>query len=267
MMIPGRLAESRIATTFLHVVLPTASLVILGSIFWIGFSGGSETTGESSRDTGGATDVTYSAILEDGSELTFRADSAVMMKGDIHAYIVRGTLVRPDGHIRTLKASAAETTWSLDNAEFTNGALMETAADGTEVEFSLQAGSVDYSGLTGHTVMASLRNTGHDSIQSLVAKNLEFELETGFGELTGGATLTWQGSKGDDWLTVNSEGFRVKTRESVVESIGAADFVFIGGNGRAGLLQIIAPNEDAGGSVRLADGVEFTYLAPRKSSD
>ena len=266
-MIPARLAESRIAATFLHVVLPTASLVILGSIFWIGFSGGGETTGESSRNTGGATDVTYSAILEDGSELTFRVDSAVMLKDDIHAFIVRGTLVRPDGHIRTLKASAAETTWNLDAADFTNGALLETAADGTEVAFSLQSGSVDISRLTGRTVTASLKNPGRDSIQSLVAKNLEFELESGLGELTGGATLTWQGSKGDQWLTVNSDGFRVKSRESVIESIGAADFVFIGGNGRAGLLQIIAPNEDTGGSVRLADGVEFTYLAPRKSSD
>lgn len=267
MMIPARLAESRLAATFLHVVLPTASLVILGSIFWIGFSGGSETTGESSRDTGGATDITYSAILEDGSELTFRADTAVLLKDDIHAFVVRGTLIRPDGHIRTLKASAAETGWNLDNADFTNGALMETAADGTVVEFSMQAGSVNFSRLTGQTVTASLRNAGHDSIQSLVAKNLDFELETGFGELTGGATLTWQGNKGDDWLSVNSEGFRVKSRETEVESIGAAEFVFVGGSGRAGLVQITAPNEDSGGTVRLAGGVEFTFSGPLRSTD
>ena len=266
-MIPARLAESRVAATLLHVVLPTASLVILGSIFWIGFSGGSETPGESSRDTGGATEVTFSAILEDGSELTVRADSAVMLKDNIHVYIIRGMVTQPDGHIRTLKASAAETTWSLDSAEFTNGALMETAPDGTEVEFSLQAGSVDLSRLTGHTVTAFLKNADHGSVQSLVAKNLDFELETGFGELTGGATFTWQGDKGDDWLTVNSEGFRVKARETAVESIGAADFVFIGGNGRAGQLQITAPNENGGGTVRLADGVEFTYSAPQWSSD
>ncbi len=266
-MIPARIAENRIAATFLHVVLPTASLVILGSIFWIGFSGGGETTDGSSRGTGGATDVTYSAILEHGSELTVRADSAVMLKDNIHVFIIRGMLIQPDGHIRTLKASAAETTWNLDNADFTNGALMETAADGTEIEFSLQAGSVDFSRLTGHTVTAFLKNAFHDSIQSLVAKNLVFELETGFGELSGGATFTWQSNKGDNWLTVNSEGFRVKTRESEVESIGAAGFVFIGGNGRAGLLRITAPNEDTRGTVRLADGVEFTYLASRRPSD
>ena len=267
-MISVRLAENRIAATFLHFVLPTVSLVIIGSIFWIGFSGGGDTTRESTRDTGGAADVTYSAILEDGSDLTIRADSAVMLTDEIHVSEIRGMLVQPDGHTRILHADSAVTAWSLDNAQFEHGTLTETADDGSEVEFSLRAGAADFTWLRGHGVTAISRKKGDDSVQSVVAEHLEFELETGFGELTGNAVFTWRGGKSDDWFEVRSEGFRVIARESAVESMGTAEFAFYGGNGRAGQLLIKAPAKgDAGapgGTVSLVDGVEFTFFtAPR----
>ena len=267
----ARLAENRIAVAIFQFVLPTASLVMLGAIFWIGFSGGGETTRESSRDTGGAENVTYSAILADGSDLEIRADSAVMLKDDIHASKIRGTLVKPDGHIRTLTASSAATPWSLDSAEFQDGTLLETADDGTEVEFSLQSGSADFARLEGHPVNAHLRIKGDDSIQSLVAGHLNFELATGFGELTGGATFRWNGGKSDDWFEVHSEGFRVWARQAAVESTGTADFTFYGGNGQAGQMRITASDEGdigaPGGTVSLVNGVEITFLAPFGTSE
>ena len=271
MKVPVRLAENRIAAAFLHVVFPTASIVLLGSIFWIGFSGGSETVLGSLHDTGGAADVTFSAVLKDGSDLKVHADKAVMLKDEIHVSEIRGLLVQPDGHIRTLKANSAETTWSLDSADFKSGTLLETAEDGTEVEFNLHSGSADFIRLNGRKVTALLRKQGDDSIQSLVADYLDFDLETGFGELTGGAKFTWHGGASDDWFRVSSEGFLVKTRESAVESIGAADFEFYGGRGKAGQLQIAASAEGGSdvpsGTVSLVDGVEFTYFSPLGASE
>ena len=118
---------------------------------------------------------------------------------------------------------------------------------------------------------AFLRKESDDSTQSLVAEHLDFELETGLGELTGGAKFTWQGGNSDDWFNVRSDGFRVMARESAVESIGAAEFAFYGGSGRAGQMQITVPAEGdigaPGGTVSLLDGVEFTYLAPLRLSE
>ena len=266
MRLPFRLGPSRFTSTLLHVVFPTASLLVIASMFWIGFSGQREPLVQTASEAGGATNLTYSAQLDGGGNLKVRADSAVFLPTQIKASGVNGTIVYPDGHVRRFNSETANAGWDLSYAGFEGGIFTESPRTGSELTLWFATGSAGSNGLIGRQISATLE-TGEGTLQELVADQLFVKADGTSANVSGGATITWSGSSADDWFTVRSEGFEILIEPLQLESAGEAEFEFFGGTGKAGQLLVTSRESDAGETLELRDGVEFSYLDPVKRTN
>ena len=94
----------------------------------------------------------------------------------------------------------------------------------------------------------------------VIAKSAEAESSMEYIDLKGGAVL-----RADTEFRIRSEGFRLSTSDSSLESLGEVDFEFEGGSGRAGRMKIVRrPSGEGDGnswsSIEFTDGVEVTFL-------
>ena len=94
----------------------------------------------------------------------------------------------------------------------------------------------------------------------VIAKSAEAESDLEYIDLKGGAVL-----RADTEFRIRSEGFRLSTSDSSLESLGEVDFEFEGGNGRAGRMKIVRrPTGEGDGnswsSIEFTDGVEVIFL-------
>ena len=94
----------------------------------------------------------------------------------------------------------------------------------------------------------------------VIAKSAEAESSMEYIDLKGGAVL-----RADTKFRIRSEGFRLSTNDSSLESLGDVAFDFEGGSGRAGRMKIVrTPSGHGDGnswsSIEFTDGVEVTFF-------
>ena len=100
-----------------------------------------------------------------------------------------------------------------------------------------------------------------DGSQNLViAKSAEAENSLEYIDLKGGAVL-----RANTEFRIRSDGFRLSTSDSSLESLGEVIFEFQGGSGSAGRMKIVRkPSEHGDGNswsfIEFTDGVEVTFL-------
>ena len=108
-------------------------------------------------------------------------------------------------------------------------------------------------------VSAHMQNP--DGSQNLViAKSAEAENSLEYIDLKGGAVL-----RANTEFRIRSDGFRLSTSDSSLESLGEVIFEFQGGSGSAGRMKIVRkPSEHGDGNswsfIEFTDGVEVTFL-------
>lgn len=251
-------APSRFMSTLLHVVLPSASLLVILTMFWIGFSSQREPVLETSSEAVGATNLTYSAQLADGAILRARAESAVFLPTQIKASGARGSIVYPNGFVRNFTTEKANAGWDLSYAGFENGVFSETHDNGSILTVWLETGSAGSNGLIGRQVKARYDVTAQSSRGNLVANQLFIKSDLSSANVSGDANVTWSDPAAADWISVHSDKFEIHIEESLIESVDEARFELLGGMGKAGKLKII----ETGEKIEFLDGVEFTYQEP-----
>ncbi len=266
MRLPVRLTANRFTSTFLHVVLPTSSLLVIASMFWIGFSGQREPLVQTDSEAGGATNLMYTAQLKDGANLTVRADTAAFLPNQVNATGVKGSIVYPDGYVRTFTSEKANAGWDMSYAGLEGGVFSETPGESSELTVRFETASAGSNGLIGRRVSATFA-TDEGPMLNLIADQLFVRADGASASASGGAVLTSSGSRAADRFTVRSEGFELLLEQPRLESAGEAEFEFHGGTGKAGLLRVTGRGIGAVETVEFLDGVEFTFADPAVDSD
>ncbi len=261
MRVPATIRKNRAISNFLHVVFPTAAFLLIGSMFWIGFSSGTEPLGESAANTGGAENLTYSAELPDGSSLDMYAQSAVLLSRRVNANNVRGSVTYPDGHIRTVFLERVSSDWNLQRAFYWNALLSENADDGSEIQITLETGTATENGIMGSGMAATIQRADN-STQTYSAARADIPLTEGVAKFTDGATFTWTDGPNNDWLKAETLEFHVEPRQSWAKSLGEVRFEFYGGHGRAGQLNILGQTGqdlNDSGQIHFTEGVQLSF--------
>ena len=240
--------------------LPSIAIVVLGMIAWNWLLEEPRPMQVVGTDYFGVKDLSYSAILSDGSHLVVNGLSASGGES-IAADGIKASLVHPGGYRQDLEID--EITFDSSDAQsvFVNPWFHQVMPDNSHVVVNAMDGTSGPDRMSARDKVA-LISWPDKSYHLVVASSIHGSDEWLVFDLRGNAELVWATPDIGERMRISADEFRLYPLRPAFESPGKVHFTFPVGKGVANRMTAVDGQEDR--LIKFADGVEVVFNSPRR---